>query len=46
MAGVFPFFNLSCDLQTIDAVGQDKQEDFQLKALSGDGMNRFRQHSL
>ncbi len=42
----FHKINPSCDLQTIDTVGQDKQEDFQFKALSSDGVNRFGQRSL
>jgi hypothetical protein len=32
--------NPSCDLYTVDALGQDKQEDLELKAARGDGVNR------
>jgi hypothetical protein len=38
--------NPSCDLQAVHTIGQDKQEDFQLKARGRDRMNRFGQHSL
>ena len=38
--------NPSCDLQAVDTIGQDKEEEFQLKARGRDRMNRFGQHSL
>jgi len=35
-----------CSSQTVDARSQDKQNDLQLKAFGGDGMNRFGQEAL
>jgi transposase-like protein len=43
---VFLTINPSCALQAVHTIGQDKQEDFQLKARGRDRMNRFGQHSL